>query len=326
MGYTLFINLQEFLMKKALLAISIFITLIITICLIRVFTFSSKQIEAEKSVSISIDAMTVAQHLSNAIKIKTISNHDSKKIDHNTFKSLHRYLERTYPLLHKHLKKETFNGLSLLYVWKGSDNSKKPILMVAHQDVVPVEKRTLKDWKYPPFSGAIKEGFVWGRGTLDMKNCIITIMDSIEYLLKKGFRPKQTIYLAFGHDEEVGGENGAKVIAGKLKEKNVRLSMVLDEGGTIIKGVMPGLDKDIALVGVAEKGYVTLKLIAHDKGGHSSMPPKITAVGKIARAIERLQSNPFPATMPEPLRMMFEYAGPEMPFSYRLLFSKYVAF
>jgi carboxypeptidase PM20D1 len=309
------------IIKRILLGIGIFFVVIIGICLIRVMTFSSKQIVAGKKVNISVDGNEIARHLAGAIRIKTISNSDYTKMDPAVFKEFHRYLERTYPAIHRTLKLETVNDLSLLYTWEGTDKSEKALMFIAHQDVVPVEGGTLKDWEYPPFSGDIKEGFVWGRGTFDIKNGIITVMDAVENLIKKGYKPKRTIYIAFGHDEEVGGRRGAMKIAKLLKERNVRLRMVLDEGGTIIKGALPMLKQHVALVGVAEKGYVTIKLTARDKGGHSSMPPKITAAGKIARSIERIQSNPFPSTIQEPVRLMFRYLGPEMSFPLRLVFS-----
>ncbi len=308
------------MIKKLLKIIGIIIVAILIVCIVKALTVSSKQIEVKDTLAIKLDKMAIARHLSEAIRIKTISNQDRTKVEVKAFEEFHKFLEKTYPKIHKTLKKEVISGYALLYTWEGSDPSLKPILLMAHQDVVPVDSLTAKQWTHPGFSGAIADGFVWGRGALDVKNALISIMESVEYLLNKGFTPKRTIYLAFGHDEEVGGE-GAQAIAKLLKDRNVQLEYVLDEGGAIMEGMLPGVSAPIALVGIAEKGYLTLKLTVTGEGGHSSMPPHHTALGVLAKALVAIENNPFPKDIKGPARQMFEYVAPHMSFPLRLMFT-----
>jgi carboxypeptidase PM20D1 len=209
----------------------------------------------------------------------------------------------------------------VLYTWTGSDPGARPILLMAHLDVVPVEPGTEAEWSHPPFEGRVADGFVWGRGALDNKFGVMAILEAAELLLGEGHRPRRTVHLAFGHDEEVGGDLGARAIAALLAERGVELEFVLDEGGSITEGIVPGLEAPVALVGIAEKGYVSLELSTRAPGGHSSMPPRETAVGVVSRAVHRLESNPFPARLQGATREMFAFLGPEMPFAQRMAFA-----
>lgn len=304
-------------MKKIILGIGIVIVLIIAIMLIKTAAFISKQVVAEEKDNIPLDKMKIADHLSDAVKIKTISSLETDQLNAAAFDAFHAFLEKTYPLTHRQLKREKI-GHALLYTWNGKNNSKKPILLLAHQDVVPVETGAEKDWTHPGFSGDIADGFVWGRGTLDNKNALISVMEAVEYLIGRGFVPDQTIYLAMGDDEEMGGK-GAESISFLLQKRGIKLDYVLDEGGNITEGMLPGVKSPVALVGIAEKGRMTLKLTAQGEGGHSSMPPEHTALGVLSRAICNIENNPFPKSIRGPVRMMFEYAGPEMTFFMRLI-------
>src|SRR4030042_2862245 len=173
-----------------------------------------------------MDVNRAAEHLAAAIRFKTISHQDQSKLDRREFTALHSYLRVTYPLLHRMLTREIVNDLSLLYTWKGSNEVAEPNLLMAHLDVVPVEQGTENDWVHPPFAGVIDKDFVWGRGALDIKNSIIGLMEAVECLLREGFSPTRTIYLAFGHDEEVIGIEGAAEISRTLRERGVRLAFV----------------------------------------------------------------------------------------------------
>jgi len=254
-----------------------------------------------------------AENLGRALQFKTISFQDASQVDAAEFKAFHAFLEKTFPLVHKNLTKELVNNLGLLYTWKGSDASAKPIIFLAHIDVVPIAPGTMKDWTYPPFEGKVADGFIWGRGTMDCKGDLMALMEAVEALLAQGYRPRRTVYLAFGQDEEVGGDNGAGKIAALLKSRGVSAEFVNDEGGMIVDGKMLGVNKPLAMVGIAEKGYLSLELKVKTKGGHSSMPPKETAIGVLAAAIVKLEKNPFPARVAGVPEMTFKSLAPELP-------------
>jgi carboxypeptidase PM20D1 len=185
-------------------------------------------------------------------------------------------------------------------------------------DVVPVEPGTENTWEYGAYEGRIEDGFIWGRGALDMKNILVASMEAAEMLSAEGVRPRRTIYFAFGHDEEIGGQNGAVAIAELLESRGVRLDHVLDEGGAIAEGLVPGIDGTVALIGVAEKGFASVELTVEMTGGHSSMPPAQTAIGILSAGIQRLEANQMPLSFSGATEAMFDYLGPEMSFGPKL--------
>jgi len=307
-------------MKKTALITAGILTALTALLLIRGALFASRQVEPGKMPNLAIDSAAAAQHLAGALRLKTISYSDEKLFDRQAFAALRHYLKKTWPAAHGKLKKEIINEMTLLYKWEGKNKNKKPILLMAHQDVVPVERGTEGDWTYPAYSGKIADGYIWGRGAMDIKNSLVAIMESVEYLVRQGFQPEQTIYLAFGHDEEVGGRRGNQAVAALLKKRGIRLRAVLDEGGSLVYNMVPGVSRPAALVGISEKGYVSLELTVNDPGGHSAMPPKHTAVGKLATAIHLLEREPFDANFSGPARSMFTWLGSDLPFGYRVLF------
>ncbi len=294
------------------------ILLLVAILFFRAIRFQSKQLffkhTAQTETFPSADS-----HLIQAIQCKTVSYPD--KIDTLEFNKLKKRLREAFPMIHEQLELTIVNKFSLLYKWKGSDSKLTPFLLMSHQDVVPVSPNTEKLWSHPPFSGEKAEHYVFGRGTLDVKSGIIAQMEAVEALLKQGFQPKRTLYLAYGHDEEVGGTNGAMKIAALLRKRNVKLDFVLDEGGSIVQGVVPGVQKPVALIGVAEKGYASFKLSVFSKGGHSSMPPKQTSIGILSAAVEKLETNPFPTKLEGVGSLMFDYVGPEMDLGMKVIFA-----
>ena len=234
-------------------------------------------------------------------------------------KSLSATWSRPIPSAHGVLEREIVNGYSLLYRWKGRDESLKPVLFLAHIDVVPVEEGTEQDWHYPPFSGALAEGFVWGRGTMDVKNQLISVLEAVEYLAAEGFTPARDFYFAFGHDEETRGEEGAVKLSELLQSRGLSFEYILDEGGAVTLGAMPGVKRPIALVGIAEKGYADIRITAQGEAGHSSMPPRHTAAGLIGRAVAALEKRQRPARISPYLKETLAYVGPEMGFGLRLI-------
>lgn len=289
---------------------------------IRTFLFKSRQVKVEPVEREEISPDSIAR-LSKAIAFKTVSYYETKAFDREAFEGFHKHLKESFPNVHKKLKKEVIGEFGLLYTWKGTDEDKKPILLMAHQDVVPIEEGTEKDWTCPPFSGEIKDGYVWGRGTMDIKCCVLGTLEAVEVLLKEGFAPSRTVYLAYGYDEEIKGEYGAKAIAKILKSRGVSLEFILDEGGNIVKGAVPGVKEPVALIGNAEKGYLSLDLVVEAAGGHSSMPPRETAVGILARALDRIDKKVFPARMDSVAREFFETCGPEMRFPLKMVMANY---
>jgi len=258
----------------------------------------------------------VAECLSHAIRFQTISYDDPTRLDRKAFAGLHALLQTAYPRLHTTLTRQTISDISLLYTWTGADASLEPLMLLAHQDVVPAQDTA--GWKYPPFSGQIAEGAVWGRGAIDVKGPLIAICQAVEQLIGQGFKPRRTIYLAFGHDEEVGGLDGAAAIGELLGRHGVRPLLISDEGGAIVEGMVPGVRKPVALVGIAEKGYLTLELKVTALGGHASMPPASSAIGILNGAIRILENHPFPARVGQVTGQMLRALAGELPFASRL--------
>lgn len=265
--------------------------------------------------TVHVERVVVAEHLSAAIRQATISEFDPQKLNAKPFQGIHDVLERQYPRVHGTLHRERINEHSLLYTWTGTSDL-PPVLLCAHLDVVPADPATLNEWSHPPFGGDIIDSCVWGRGAIDMKNSLITILEAVEGLIKAGYRPERTLYLAFGHDEEVGGMHGAKQIAEVLKSRGERLALVLDEGAAVMSGVLPGVTLPVALIGVSEKGYATLELRVEGRAGHSSMPPPHTAIGVLGRAITRIEASPMPARM-SLAGLLFSSVGAFFPFGLR---------
>lgn len=255
------------------------------------------------------DAATI-DRLAGAVRFPTVS-HEGGSYDGEAFEGFAAYLAQSFPRTHSELSRETVAGHSLLYRWSGSDPAAKPILLAAHMDVVPVEAGTEGKWTHPPFAGVAADGYVWGRGAWDDKSAVVAILEAVERKLAAGWRPTRTIYLAFGHDEEVGGR-GAQAIAALLKSRGVTLELVLDEGSMVVKDMLPGVEPAVALIGVAEKGFASVELTAQAEGGHSSMPGADNAIVRLAGAVDRLAANPFPTRMIAPLEGTLDRIGPAM--------------
>ena len=262
----------------------------------------------------------IASALSAAIHCRTVSDHDESKVDPHPFRQLKLELEKSFPRVHRTLQRIDLGTPSLLFHWPGSQPGLDPIVLTAHLDVVPVDPATESNWKYPPFAGEIADGYIWGRGAVDCKGQVISILQAVEHLIGNGFKPSRSIYLAFGHDEETSGAHGAPRIAAWLKSQGIHPEFVLDEGTAVVTGFLPGVKIPTGLIGIAEKGYLTLELEHQAKGGHSAMPPASTAIGTLAAAITRLEKNPFPAH-PQELRELFRRLGSNAPFLYQLVFA-----
>ena len=229
------------------------------------------------------------------IQIPTVSTVDEAEIDWPQFGRFIDAVHALYPLVHEHLEREIVEGYSLLYRWPGR-SAGEPAVLMAHYDVVPAGE---EGWQHPPFSAAVVDDadgkrVVWGRGTLDDKGSLVAILEAVESLLGEGFTPNSDIYLSFGHDEETSGR-GAQGIVRLLEGRQIRPAFVLDEGGAVVEGIFPGVDAPIAVIGVAEKGILTLTMTVDQHGGHASTPPRMTATARLAKAIVALNRKPFRA-------------------------------
>lgn len=311
-------------MKKLLAALAVLFAGLLAIVVGRAATMESLQpgglLEGVADTPAgALDEEGAVARFVEAVRIPTISFENTAEIDSTAFRTLHDHFERAYPRVHEALTRETVAGLSLLFTWEGSEPELEPVVLMGHMDVVPVIPGTEEDWAHPPFAGVVADGFVWGRGSMDDKVSVVSVLEAVEWLLAEGFRPRRTHYLAFGHDEEVGGVRGAAGIAALLAERGAEpYAYVVDEGGAIARGMIPGIEGAVALVGIAEKGYVNLELLVEGGGGHSSTPPAQTSIGVLAAAIARLEADPFPARLDGAARRMFEYLAPEMSFGARV--------
>lgn len=269
-----------------------------------------------------IDYQRVQQHLSEAVQFRTVSFSDETQMDWGEFERFHSFLEQAYPLVHQTLRRERVSKASLLYTWQGTNPELDPIAILAHIDVVPVTDLESDLWQHPPFSGFNDGQFIWGRGTLDMKNVLICAVEAVETLLEEGYEPERTVYLCFGHNEETTMEdnNGAKEIVELLKERGIHLESTIDEGGGMIpvdvKGVM---QKNLVGIGVAEKGYADIKITVRSSGGHSSQPPQHTAAGMLAKVIRDLERHPFRPEMLTIVDDMFRTVGKNTKFPFSIL-------
>jgi len=260
-----------------------------------------------------------AERLARAVRFPTVSWTDSAP-PREPFLALRHQLEVDFPLVHRTLSREIVPPYNLLYTWRGTDSTLPPVVLMGHMDVVPVEAAVLAKWHHAPFSGDIADGFIWGRGTLDDKVSVLAALEATETLIAEGFHPARTVYLAFGDDEEVAG-SGADSIVQRLRARGIHPEFVMDEGGIVVRGMFPGVSRPVAVIGVAEKGYASVDLTVDAPGGHSSMPPKETAVGILAAGIVALERHPFPAHLSGPTAEMLDAVGPSMPFGPRLVFA-----
>ena len=292
----------------------LYLCLLISLILAAVIIFNTwrytKSIPVYPSVAITGISDSAAIHLGEAIRIKTISFGDTLPVDTTEFNKFRTFLETTYPTVHRQLPRLIFSEFSYVFTWKGKDTMLQPWVIMAHMDVVPVEAVAEKNWTVPSFSGLIKADTIWGRGAVDDKASAISIFEAAEQLLKENFTPQRTIYLCFGHDEEISGKRGAAKISAWFKEKNISPELVLDEGGQVDSEHFKELNRPVAVIGVGEKGYVNIDLTVEIPGGHSSMPKKETAIDVLNKAIEKVRAVQMPARITPPIAELFNRIGP----------------
>jgi len=302
------------LLKRLVLTLLVLLALLLAALAINTVRQGSRQAVVQPLPVLPVDEVAAAASLAAAVQARTVSGPAEGTGATEAFEALHAQLAQRYPRLHAALRREGVGAHALVYTWPGSDPTLAPIALLAHQDVVPIAPGTEAQWAQPPFGGVVADGFVWGRGTWDDKGNLIAQLEAVEALLADGFQPRRTVYLIYGDDEEVGGLQGAAQVAALLRARGVTLDWVLDEGLVVTEGILPGAEMPVALVGIAEKGYVSVQLKAEATGGHSSMPPAAgdSAIGMLAAALARLDAHPMPSRLNGVARQMFDTLAPEM--------------
>lgn len=298
------------------------------VLVLAVFLFNScKSSERISEVSSSLDREYTAKdheavdRLSRAIQHQTISYEDTTDIDYSAYEDFALFLGENYPHLHERAELRKIGTYSLLFRWEGSNPELNPALFLGHFDVVPVTVDSEEFWEYPAFSGEVAEGFVWGRGALDDKSGIMSVLEAAEQLMEEDFQPERTIYISLHHDEEVGGLRGAKQVSKYLEGNGIELEYLVDEGPPVAIEILENVDVPIALIGVAEKGSVNIELVYRQEGGHSSMPPRVSVISALSRAINRIEQNPMDAHFRGLIVETFEPLIPYMSFTQRLAFN-----
>lgn len=303
--------------KKYLLALLIFF---ISFVLLKAYLHKPNISEIKNNNQIILDDLDAIKNLSEAIKFKTISHPDYEKFDYLEFQKFLNWLEIEYDLVFDYLEKK-YLGKTLLLKWQGEDETLNPILLTGHYDVVPVQANAKLTWQEEPFSGKVDDIHIWGRGALDDKSGVMAILEAADYLLKNNFSPKRTIYLSFGHDEEIGGDRGAAKVTEYLLEDGVQLEWTLDEGSFLLTDIIPGVTKKVAIINVAEKGSLTVEITGKSKGGHSSMPSSESSIGHLSKALIKLEDNPLPGKLDGVTLELFDTVSRHMPFQNKILFA-----
>jgi carboxypeptidase PM20D1 len=306
--------------KKLVRALLVLFAGFLMILVVNTLQLTSRQKPVVANPAPPIPA-TALEHFQQLIRFKTISYEDPALFDSTPFLQLHQYLQVAYPLVHQHLQREVINKYTLLYHWKGSNESLRPILLMAHMDVVPVEEATLPLWKTDPFAGTIKDSCIWGRGAWDDKFNLVSMLEATEKLLQQQVQPARSVYFLFSHDEELTGKNGTRIAAELFRQRNIHPELVIDEGGIVTNEKVPGMDKPVALLGTAEKGYLTLQLEVKKEGGHSAMPERETAIDVLAKALGNIRRHRFKGRLVPAQQDFARYVGPELSFFKRMAFA-----
>lgn len=297
------------------------VVVLVAVVMVRTFTFKPPAAADLAGITVaapvSVDVAGAAQRLSQAIQIPTIRHQDRAEDVDAEWTRLHELLATNYPAAHAAMARDELASRTLIWTWTGSDTTLAPIVLMAHQDVVPVTPGSEGEWKHPPFGGVIADGAVWGRGAIDDKGSLVGIFEAIESLAKQGFQPKRTVIVVSGGDEEVLGQ-GARSAADFLKSRGITAEFVLDEGMAVISD-NPISGGRAAIIGTAEKGYGTLRVTAKAAGGHSSAPPADGGgVATLSRAVLAITGKPFPLAFGGPGADMVKTLAPDAPFMVRM--------
>lgn len=300
--------------KVALGAVGV-VLVVAGVVAVRTATFKAPAAADPKAANLAsarpVDVARAAARLGEAVRFQTISHQDPAEDLPAEWDKLHAWLQATYPQAHKVMTREVVAGHTLVYTWTGSNPALPPIILMAHQDVVPVTPGSEGAWTHPPFDGVVAAGSVWGRGAIDDKGSLVTLFEALDTVAASGFKPARTVIVVSGHDEEVRGV-GARAAAALLKSRNIKAQFVLDEGMVVVAD-HPVTGQAAAIIGTAEKGYATMKVVAPAVGGHSSAPPKDTGVATLSRAVVAISDKQFPMKFQGPGADMLKAIAPNAP-------------
>ncbi len=297
-------------------AVGAVILVFLAVIFIRALQFNPRPELTPSTKEIALNEEKIVKDMQEMIRCKTISYNDASLIDEAEFERFRNLLPGLYPQIHK-VCERTFLGVNgILYHWKGQEAG-DPVVLMSHYDVVPVEE---SQWEKPAFEAVCEEGVLWGRGTLDTKGTLCGILEAAEKLISEGFVPKHDIYFAFSGQEEINGSTCPSMVDW-FEEQGIHPAMVVDEGGAVVENVFPGVNRECALSGIAEKGLTNIEFHAKSGGGHASMPPVHTIVGQLAQAVVDVENHPFPRQMTKPVREMLDTLGRHSTLAYKLLFA-----
>lgn len=301
---------------KIILVLAAVVLVFFAVILIRAARFKPKAELTSSLEDVFLDESRIVWDMQEMIRCKTISYNDESLVDQKEFEKFQKLLPKLYPSVHETCERIMLGVNGMLYCWKGRKEG-DPIVLMSHYDVVPVEE---SQWEKPAFEGIVEDGVLWGRGTLDTKGTLCGIMEAAEKLIKDGFVPEHDIYFAFSGQEEINGPT-CPAMVDWFEEKGIHPAMVLDEGGAVVENVFPGVDRECALIGIAEKGLTNIEFHAKSNGGHASMPPVHTIVGELAQAVVDVEKHPFPRQITKPVREMLDTLGRHSTFVYKILFA-----
>lgn len=295
-------------------AFFIFLSTIVAVIIVRAFCYKRPRAQLSNRAGLHIDRDAAVDHLSQALQFETTTDNA------NAFIDLQRHLFQTYPKIFSQLEIQKFGKFAVLLKWQGLDTSLKPFMFIAHQDVVPVPQDECESWTFPPFSGKIEKEYIYGRGALDMKSTLMAILEAVNHLLEESYQPQRTLYIYMGDDEEIGGPT-AKIAADWMASQNIHLSYILDEGGAILEKMTPKIQQSVALIGIAQKGVMNLKLTVRGNSGHAAQPPQETPIDILGAAVVKIMQNPMPAHPNSLVFPLFRKIAPHVSFLQRIIFA-----